>query len=69
MRFHERYGQYVRQLYGCTETGGIISEATLRWWDATGKGGPRSGRLGRRVVYRREDVQAWLDAAFDGSEA
>lgn len=50
-------------------TGGIISEATLRWWDATGKGGPRSGRLGRRVVYRREDVQAWLDAAFDGERA
>jgi predicted DNA-binding transcriptional regulator AlpA len=38
--------------------------ATLRWWVATGKGGPKFGRLGRRIVYRRSDVEAWIDAGF-----
>ena len=36
---------------------------TLRYWRHVGKG-PRSGRLGRRVVYREADVRAWLDSAF-----
>ncbi|OBB10722.1 hypothetical protein A5731_22660 [Mycolicibacterium conceptionense] len=39
--------------------------ATLRWYRATGKGGPRSGKLGRRVVYRRSDVEAWIESAFE----
>jgi predicted DNA-binding transcriptional regulator AlpA len=50
-------------------TDGLISEATLRWYRATGQGGPRSGRLGRRVVYRRADVEAWIAAAFADSAA
>ncbi|SHU12293.1 Helix-turn-helix domain [Mycobacteroides abscessus subsp. abscessus] len=45
------------------ETG--VAVATLRWWRATGGGGPRSAKLGRRVVYRRSDVEAWIDAAFE----
>jgi predicted DNA-binding transcriptional regulator AlpA len=32
-----------------------------------GEGGPKSGKLGRRVVYRRADVEAWIAAAFDAT--
>jgi predicted DNA-binding transcriptional regulator AlpA len=35
--------------------------ATLRYWRHLGTG-PRSFRLGRRVVYRLADVHAWIDA-------
>jgi predicted DNA-binding transcriptional regulator AlpA len=40
------------------------SVGTIRWLKATGKG-PRCGKLGRRVVYRRSDVEAWIQSAFD----
>lgn len=42
-------------------TNGIATEANLRWYRATGQGGPRSGKLGRRVVYRRADVEEWIE--------
>lgn len=36
------------------------AEATLRYWRFRGEG-PRSFRLGgKRVMYRRQDVDAWL---------
>ncbi len=35
--------------------------ATLRYWRHLGTG-PRSFRLGRRVLYRREDLHAWINA-------
>jgi excisionase family DNA binding protein len=35
--------------------------ATLRYWRHLGTG-PRSFRLGRRVVYRRDDLHAWIDS-------
>jgi len=35
--------------------------ATMRYWRHLGTG-PRSFRLGRRVVYRAGDLQAWIDA-------
>jgi excisionase family DNA binding protein len=35
--------------------------ATLRYWRHRGTG-PRSFRLGRRVLYRRDDLEAWVDA-------
>lgn len=41
-----------------------VPEATLRFWRHSGTG-PRSAKLGRRVVYREEDVVAWIDAQFD----
>lgn len=44
-----------------------ISENTLRWWRAKGEGGPQSAKLGRRVVYRQADVEAWIDAQFEAS--
>jgi predicted DNA-binding transcriptional regulator AlpA len=37
--------------------------ATLRYYRHLGTG-PQSARLGRRVVYRRSDVDAWVDAHF-----
>ena len=38
--------------------------ATLRYWRHLGTG-PRSFRLGRRVLYRRDDLRAWIDARHD----
>jgi len=35
------------------------SESTVRYWRYTGDG-PASIRVGRRVLYRREAVLAWL---------
>ena len=35
--------------------------ATLRYWRHRNTG-PRSFRLGRRVLYRRDDLRAWIDA-------
>lgn len=41
-----------------------VPEATLRYWRHLGKG-PRSFRLGgKRVAYRRADVEAWLDEQY-----
>lgn len=38
-----------------------LPEATLRFWRHEGKTGPRAFRMGgRRVMYRRQDVDAWL---------
>jgi predicted DNA-binding transcriptional regulator AlpA len=47
-----------------------IPEATLRFWRHERRG-PKSAKLGRRVVYREEDVLAWIDAQFenDGNPA
>lgn len=41
-----------------------LPEATLRWFRHEGTKGPKSAKLGRRVVYRESDVLAWIDAAF-----
>jgi hypothetical protein len=38
--------------------------ATLRYWRHLGSG-PRSFRLGRRVLYRVDDLRAWIDAQHD----
>jgi excisionase family DNA binding protein len=35
--------------------------ATLRYWRHLGTG-PTSFRLGRRVLYRRDDLRTWIDA-------
>ncbi|WP_369055946.1 helix-turn-helix transcriptional regulator [Kineococcus terrestris] len=36
-----------------------IPAATLKYWRHRGTG-PRSFRLGRRIAYRRQDLDAWL---------
>ena len=43
-----------------------VPVATLRWLKATGQG-PKCGKLGRRVVYRRADVENWIASAFEGA--
>ena len=40
-----------------------LSAGTLRYWRALGEGGPASFKLGRRVMYRRTDVEKWLEEA------
>ena len=42
--------------------------ATLRYWRHLGNG-PRSFRLGRRVVYRVADLQPWIDDQASASDA
>jgi hypothetical protein len=42
--------------------------ATMRYWRHLGTG-PRSFRLGRRVVYRLGDLRAWIDAQASASDA
>jgi DNA-binding transcriptional MerR regulator len=37
---------------------------TVRYWRTIGYG-PKSARIGRRVMYRRADVEAWIDAQFE----
>jgi excisionase family DNA binding protein len=44
-----------------------LSEGTLRYWRHAGSVGPQSVKLGRRVMYRRVDVEKWLQEAADGS--
>lgn len=36
------------------------AESTIRYWRHIGKG-PQSFKLGRRVLYAVEDVEAWID--------
>ncbi len=38
--------------------------ATLRYWRHSGTG-PKSFRLGRRVMYREADVATWLQRQYD----
>lgn len=47
------------------------SPDTLRYWRHLGGTGPKSAKLGRRIVYRESDVLAWVDAQFelDGTPA
>lgn len=40
------------------------SAETVRYWRHIGKG-PRSFKVGRRVLYRRSDVAAWLDSQYN----
>ena len=45
------------------------SEAQLRWMRHN-RSGPKSALIGGRIMYRRRDVEAWLDAQFeDGNDA
>ncbi len=44
---------------------GIATEATLRFWRHNGDYGPRSAKIGRRVMYRESDVETWIKAQFD----
>ena len=39
------------------------SQETVRYWRHVGKG-PRGFKLGRKVLYRRRDVEAWLEDQY-----
>ncbi|GEP40599.1 hypothetical protein NPS01_42620 [Nocardioides psychrotolerans] len=41
-----------------------VPVGTLRYWRHLGTTGPRSTRIGRRVVYRESEVEAWIEAQF-----
>jgi len=41
---------------------------TVRYWRHIGKG-PKSFKVGRRVLYAVEDVEAWLEAARSAGDA
>jgi len=41
-----------------------IPLATLRYWRHLGTG-PRSFRLGRRVLYRADDLHTWITEQHD----
>jgi hypothetical protein len=38
---------------------------TVRFWRQTGYG-PKSARIGRRVMVRRADAEAWIEGHFNG---
>jgi len=45
-----------------------IPVATLRNWRVDGLG-PSGARIGRRVMFRRGDVEAWIEAQFAAAAA
>ena len=42
--------------------------ATLRYWRHLGTG-PRGFRVGRRVMFHREDIEGWLSERFQEESA
>lgn len=45
-----------------------IPVATLRYWRSNGKG-PKGAKLGGKLMYRDQDVTAWIDAAFEAGDS
>jgi predicted DNA-binding transcriptional regulator AlpA len=41
---------------------------TLRYWRVTGDG-PKSFKLGGRVVYKLEDVEQWIETQYNDDTA
>jgi DNA-binding transcriptional MerR regulator len=58
------------ELLTMTEAAALLRApvATLRYWRHLGTG-PTSFRLGRRVLYRRDDLRTWIDARHDADSA
>lgn len=44
------------------------SPATVRYWKSIGHG-PAAFKLGRRVLYAREDVETWIENVRRGAAA
>lgn len=42
-------------------------ESTVRYWRWQGTG-PRSVKIGRRVLYRRDDVEQWIREHYADAE-
>lgn len=60
-----------RELFDIPETSHVTHtpEATLRYWRHLGTTGPKSFLVGRRVMFRRVDVEAWLDEQYAAARA
>lgn len=43
-----------------------FSPSTLRFWRYNSTG-PASCRIGRRVLYQRHEVEAWISAQFEAA--
>lgn len=43
-------------------------ESTVRFWRHKGTG-PKSFKIGRRVMFRQEDVEAWLEEQYSAGAA
>lgn len=41
-----------------------VPVSTLRYWRSTNTG-PKSARVGGRVMYRQADLEAWLNEQFE----
>jgi hypothetical protein len=41
---------------------------TVRFWRQSGSYGPKFARIGRRVMVRRSDAEAWVQSQFEGDE-
>ena len=44
-----------------------MSPATLRYWRHIGDKGPKSFTIGRKVFYRQQDVDAWVEEQYANS--
>ncbi|MBE7190389.1 helix-turn-helix domain-containing protein [Jatrophihabitans endophyticus] len=57
------------ELLTITEAAHIVRApvATLRYWRHLGTG-PRSFRLGRRILYRHDDLVSWINEQRDHDE-
>lgn len=42
-----------------------FSQNTIRMWLRTGQA-PRHAKVGQRIYFRRADIDAWLEAKFEG---
>lgn len=58
-----RAAREIRDMAWVSERTGIPL-STLRYYRLNGLG-PRSFKLGRRVMYAIDDVEAWIEAARD----
>ncbi len=67
---HDHPAESASDLLTITEAAELLRApvATLRYWRHLGTG-PHSFRLGRRVLYRRDDLRAWIDARRDQGTA
>ena len=60
--------EYEYEYYDSTDLEGMtgIPKATWRYWASIGQG-PASLKIGRKRVYRKSVVHAWLDALEQAS--
>jgi excisionase family DNA binding protein len=63
---NEHLHDHDHDLLTITEAADLLRtpKATLRYWRHLGTG-PRSFRLGRRVLYRADDLHEWITAQHD----